>query len=482
MNVRFNRAGAIIIPAVALIWPALVFAFDPPYFFADPLKTIPSVVDKGVVLPGDSTAISCASQPDYTKPLALGEAVDLALCNNQQIKTTWAEIKVKAGSLGEARAAYLPTITATPGWTSDWIEYLSSNNPSNNTNGFTFQANASWRIFDFGGRSANKHAADSYLLAALANHNATLQRALADVIQAYFNTMTASATLKAKTDNEEIARSIMNSTKAREAKGAISQSDTLRATTALAKATLEKNRAYGDYQKMLAVLGHLLGLSGASHIALPQELDEHGNGDSKELVAWLDEAQKNHPAIIAARKRLDATQQQVTVARSTGRPTVNLTGNYYLNNRLGESVTSASSMETTVIVSLAIPVFDGFGSTYRLRGSQAQVERTKAELANVEQQIAMGVIKSHADTTSALRNLESSAILLDAAKSSLAVSQRKYDKGAADISEVLSTQAALSDAWQERVRCLAEWHSGRLQLLASVGQMGRFAVAKKSDL
>lgn len=42
--------------------------------------------------------------------------------------------------------------------------------------------------------------------------------------------------------------------------------------------------------------------------------------------------------------------------------------------------------------------------------------------------------------------------------------------------KILSTQSALADARQERVRCLAEWHSARLRLLASAGQMGRFAV------
>jgi len=481
MSVKQSWVTAILVSIVTLGCPALVLSFnfsDAPYFYADPLKTMPSIVDKGVVLPGDSSPIACATQFDLTQPLALGAAVDLALCNNQQIKSTWADIKIRAGGLGEAKSAYFPTITATPAWTSDWVEYLSSGHSSTNNNGFTFQASATWRIFDFGGRAATARAADSFLFAALASHNAALQRALADVIQAYFNAMTAGATLKAKSDNEEIARNILNSAKSREAKGAISQSDTLRATTTLAKATLDKNRASGDYQKMLAVLGHFLGLSGNVSISLPQELSEQGEAENRALGAWLEEAQKNHPTIIAAKKRLEATQQQVTAASSAGRPSVNLIGNYYLNNRLGESVTSASSMSTTVTIALSIPLFDGFLSTYKLRSAQAQIERTTAELADVEQQVAMGVLKAYTDTTSALRNLESSAELLAAAKSSLAVSQRKYDKGAADISEVLSTQAALSDARQERVRCLAEWHSGRLQLLASVGQMGRFAVSK----
>lgn len=62
----------------------------------------------------------------------------------------------------------------------------------------------------------------------------------------------------------------------------------------------------------------------------------------------------------------------------------------------------------------------------------------------------------------------------------LAASQRRYDKGAADIVEILSTQAALADAWNELVRCLAEMQSARLHLLASAGRMGRFAVTDAS--
>lgn len=462
--------------AGVLVWPTIALAFDPPYFFADPLLTMPEVVEKGVVLPGDITPIPCAVRKDFTQPLTLGEAVDLALCNNPQIKSAWADIKIQAGAVGEARAAYLPVLNGSLNRTNDHVRYSDSQYPSSNIDRNTAQASATWRIFDFGGRSANRQAAENVLTAALANHNATLQKALAGVIQAYFDAMTASAALKAKTENEELAGSTLNSAKVREEKGAISQTDTLRATTALARASLEKNRAHGEYQKTLAVLGQLLGLSGPPVISLPDGLDGYDGEIGRELNRWLEEAQKNHPAIITARNQLEAAQKRVTAARSAGLPTLNLSGNYYQNTRPGEAVSSLDIKETTVGVTLSIPIFDGFSSTYKLRGAQAQVEQKKATLAEMEQHIAMEIIKAHADATSTLQNLESSAILLKAAQSALEVSQRKYNKGAADITEILSTQSALADARQERVRCLAEWHSARLRLLASAGQMGRFAV------
>ncbi|MDD5286919.1 MAG: TolC family protein [Desulfuromonadaceae bacterium] len=468
-----------LLAAITMAWPALAQPFELPYLFSDPLRTMPGVVEKGVILPGDSAPIPRSVQKNFAEPLTLDEAVDLALSNNQKVKSAWADIKVQSGAVGEAYSPYLPVINGSVNWTKDNITYSDSRYPSSDTSQFTFQASATLRILDFGGRAANRRSAENLLAAALASYDATIQDALSGVIQAYFDATTAAASLKAKTEAEEVAKNTLSSAKDREAKGVISQSDTLRAATALARASLNKNRARGDYHKALALLRYYLGLPGGTVLLLPPELNDQqvGIAESKELSLWLDEAQKNHPMIASLKKQLEAAQQQVTVVKSAGLPILSLSGNYYQNTRPGEAVTASGSQETTLTLALSIPLFDGFASTYKLRGAQAKVEKQISILADIEHQIAREVIKAHSDATSALQNLEASLTLLESAKSALAVSQRKYDKGAADITEVLSTQSALADAWNERVRSLAEWHSSRLQLLASTGRMGRSAVA-----
>jgi outer membrane protein len=137
-----------------------------------------------------------------------------------------------------------------------------------------------------------------------------------------------------------------------------------------------------------------------------------------------------------------------------------------------------SSKGSDLLGNQHIPIFDGFSRTYKVRGAQAQAEQKEAELADTEQQVLMEVVKAHADAESALQNLQASETLLAAAQDSFAASHRRYDKGAADILEMLNTQSLLSDAQQERIRCLAEWHSSRLRLLASAGMLGRSAIAK----
>ncbi len=476
---RSRRAGwptAAILLVTGLCWAGAAGAFDPAYPLIDPLLTEPEVLETGVTLPGDGTPVPCPVYKDFSTPLALSEAVDLALCNNPQIKSSWANIKIQAGAVGEARAAYLPAMTGALGRTNDQIRYSDSRFKSTNIDQNTAQGGLTWRLLDFGGRAANHQAAENLLTAALASHNATLQKALAAVIQAYCEVLTTRAAIKAKTESEEIATSTLRSAKAREAKGTLSQTDTLQATTALAKASLEKNRAQGEYDKALSVLGYLLGVPGHPTITLPEDqevqVEEQGG---KALALWLEETEKNHPALVAARSQLEAAQQRVEATRSAGLPFLALSANYYQNTRPGEAVTASNSTETTVGLMVTVPIFDGFSSTYKLQGAQAQVEQKGAVLADTERQIAMEVIKAHADATASLQNLGASATLLAAAHNALAVSQRKYAKGAADIVELLNTQAALADARHERIRCLAEWRSARLRLLASAGQIGRFA-------
>jgi outer membrane protein len=225
----------------------------------------------------------------------------------------------------------------------------------------------------------------------------------------------------------------------------------------------------------MAVLGRILGLSTPTVITLPEDLPENAEELGKDLNSWLEEAQKNHPAIVAAKAQVEAARNQVKVAVSAGLPTVNFSANLYQNTRPGEAVSQTPLRETTVGVGVNIPIFDGFANTYKIKGAQAQVEQKKADLAETENRVALEIIKAYADTTSALRNLGASAHLLAAAQEALSVSRKRYDMGAADITELLNTQSSLSEARHERIRCLAEWHTARLRLLASAGQMGRSA-------
>jgi outer membrane protein len=447
----------------------------------DPLLTAPKELEAGVVLPGDSRPAACPVAVDFSLPLSLAEAVDLALCNNTQVKAAWADIKAQAAAAGVARAAYLPTLSGSVSRRNDTTRFPGSSLPAQEITTTPVNGAFAWRLFDFGSRGAGHAAAMQTLTAALATHHAVLQKTLATVVRSYFDAQVALAVWQAKGLSEKIAQHTLEAAKRREANGAGASGDTLQAATALARARLETNRALANYRKAMAVLLYGMGVTPQTQtqITLAQEdMEEPAGQAAQDLEQWLREARERHPAIVAAKAQLEAARYQATAARAEGLPTFDFTAAYYENGRLDQTATETRSQETVVGVTLSIPLFDGFSHSYKIHAAEAQVERKAAELEDAAQQTLMDMVKAHADAVSALGNLDAAAGLLAAAQEALQAAQRRYDKGAADILEILNTQAAFFDAQQERIRSLAEWRSARLRMLAAAGVMNRANLAR----
>lgn len=457
-----------------LYFSSPTLAIGVPDILDDPLFTKPPILELGPSLP-DGVSIACPSQVDLSQSLGLGDVIDLALCNNPQIKQAWANIKIQAGAVGEARSAYLPTASASysPRQQTQVNYPNSPYNLNSITNGKMAYANLTWRLFDFGGRDANRASANLLLESALASHNASIQKLLAITTQSYFDVLTAKATVQAKSQAADFARSSWGAARRREVRGVSGRSDVLQAQTLLEKAQLAASRADGDYRKALATLIVYMGLPANTQLRL-QEVGEHiQKEDLKELNAWLVDAEEEHPAIRAARAQWESAKKKVVAARSAGLPSIDFVGNFYQNGYPNQGVQPVNSNTSTVGLTLNIPIFEGFATTYKIRGQEAQAEKAQAEFEGATQQVLTEIVKSHAEAVSSLANLGFSQRLLEAAHAAVQSSVNRYNKGAADILELLTTQSALTEAQQERIRCLAEYRSARLRLLANAGYLGR---------
>lgn len=427
-------------------------------------------------------AAPCPSTYDAGVPLTLPAAVDLALCRNPQVHGAWAGIRLQAAGVGEARAAYLPALNAGLSRVHDRTAYPGAKTASSSLASNTASLSLSWRLFDFGGRAAGQRSAQAMLDAVLANRDAVLQQTLAATVGAYFEAQTARASVRMRQEYQALANETVLATQRRAERGLGAHSDTLQAASALAKAALGASRAEGEFRKARAVLVYTLGLPADAGVTLDDAADgaaaDLRGGLHDELHAWLERARERHPAILAAQAQLAAARDRVDIARSEGRPSIDLTANIYQNGRPNQGLSAASTRETLVGISLNIPLFDGFARHYKVRGAQAQAAQREAEAEEVQQQTLMELVKTHAEASMALANLAASQAWLDAAQDALASVRRKFGLGAADILEMLNTQSALLEAQQERIRCQAEWRSARLRLLAGAGMLARDDVAQ----
>lgn len=455
--------------------------------FSDPLLARPPELDHGKPLPGDSEVHPCApGQTLSDQTLTLSDAIDIALCHHPQVNAAWARIKIQAAQVGQARSSYLPTINAGVRYQQEKTRQpdstlLRDTERSGRSEYFTL----TWRLLDFGGRGANRRLSDALLEGALASHDAALQKTVGAAVTAYFEAQTAAARRDARESNETLARQIVEATLKRAAKGVAAQSDILQVQTALAKAELEHVRAIGQHERSLVTLSIALGMQGRAMRFQVLPADPAGSPEAasadmeRDLTQWLEAAQQQHPALTAARSQLDAARQKLVAVRSEGLPTLEFNQSYFVNGRPNQGSTGGRTREAVTGLSLNIPVFDGFSSTYKLRDAQAQIDVREAELMETQDQVLGDIARAHADTAAALRNLASSRRLQESAIQALENVQRKYDRGLIDILEVLNVQAALVDAREERIRTLADWRSARLRLLASAGEISRTRIAEQ---
>lgn len=113
MSVEFRWGGRLRAGLyAAVVWPVVSLATP-----ADPAATSDMAVrlENPLAVPllfeaDPGLAAPCADTPGPGRPLSLAEAMDMALCRNPQARAAWAAVKVQAGGLGEARAAYWPRL------------------------------------------------------------------------------------------------------------------------------------------------------------------------------------------------------------------------------------------------------------------------------------------------------------------------------------------------------------------------------------
>jgi len=420
---------------------------------------------------GQSTPDShCQSEPFSGSEISLASAVDLALCRNAEIQSAAVAVRIRSAQLGQARSQYWPTLNASATELRENTRYPGSELPSTNDTATTLYGALTWRLFDFGARRADVQAASRLLEAAFASEDATIQRVLAAVVQAYFDAVAADALVQSKVEDEVLASQTVVSAEHRSERGDAADSDVLQAKSAHARSRLDLNRARAAYDKSLAVLGYSIGVPIGTNIQLPSESESPPPPEiERALTSWLDEARRSHPAIVAARADVEAARARANSVRAGGKPTIDFQANYYANGFPQQGLAPTRQRSGTVGIQITIPIFDGFLTRYKLHEAEATVSLKETALIDAERLTLTDIVKAYTDATTAIGDLRDSQELLETVLASQRSSKRRYDSGAADILELLTVQSSLADARQERARSVADWRSARLRLLAASG-------------
>lgn len=401
----------------------------------------------------------CSSELPAT-PLAAIDAVDLALCNNPQTREVWAAARAQAALVGVAQAAWLPSLD---GKASAFRYSLEDRNYNQSAAALT----VSWLVFDSGQRSANIENARQLLDAAAATQNATVQNLFLAALQAYYAAQAAQAVVQSTGEAERAARESYLAAESRYAVGVATPADRLQAQTALSQATLNRIRAEGDARNALGALMYALGFSAGQpvHLAEMPVLAPEQRFQA-DVDALIEDARARRPDLKAAEAQLKAAEASIELVRAQGRPTLSIAA-----GPTWQDVAGTTTQGGNVGLTLNVPLFSGFDTTYRVRSATAQAEVRAAQRDRLKNQVALDVWRAYQSLTTATQSLKTTADLVASAEQSERVALGRYKAGVGTVLDLLSAQAALASARQQRIQAALDWNVYRATLAQAIGTL-----------
>ncbi len=454
MRLRF----VIFLTCFVMILPAHAMAGDP-FSTEDLIK--PGPLDQAV------DVAHCAKEK-ILSPLTLADVVDLALCNNPQTRVLWASARSQAAQVGASTAAYLPTLSAQGAVSRNQTQ--TATQPAVDSFSQTASLSASYLLYDFGGRSATLENAKQLLIAANATRDATLQSHFLSAVQAYYALLSARASVESFSVDERQAQESLAAAQARYQAGVATPVDRLQAQTTLSQARLNRIRSEGEASNAQGTLANIMGFEATQLYALqPVAAETPDPVIEQDIGKLIAQARHKRPDLAAAESQIKAAEAQLQATRASGRPTISAGAMAGISN--------PDVQNNSIGITLSVPLFSGFKTTYQARAAEAQIDGKVAERDRLANQIALDVWKAYQGMLTNSQALRSADDLVKAATESEKMILGRYKAGAGNILDTLSAQSALANARQQRIAALYNFLLSRFALAQAIGQLDLTQIA-----
>lgn len=410
----------------------------------------------------------CIDKDAAHEELTLDDLIQISLCTNPALSAGYMGVKASEAGLGQARAQYLPSVElkGTGNITGEKMEHGSyvQGEP------YTGKAEASWLLFDFGGREARTSSTRHYVEAARNTYDASLNDMVLSVQTAYLNLLAAQESLVSAQASLDTYKQSYQEAEKRYKLGMVSLSDKLQARTRYEQAVLSVVQAENSIKQHSGALAILVNLSPDTPITLkkPVYQDNVVEIENDNVDELMKVALQNRPEIRAQENKQTAAKKEVTASKTTMLPTISATASAAYNDNWKHSSPYLTNNSAGLLVTM--PLFTGFSNAYKVQQAsytyRQQVSNTKALKLQVENE----VWAAYQNYKTATRSYEISQAVLESAEENHRVAFRYYELGKGDILNLLSAVAQLADARQNKITAFYTLLLSKANLYRSIGK------------
>lgn len=410
----------------------------------------------------------CIDKDVTQEELGLEDLIQVSICTNPSLSAQYMGVKASEAAVGASRSQYLPsvTLTGTGNITGERLEH------QDYVQGEPYQgkAEASWLLFDFGGRGARIDATKAYFKAADFTYNAELQKLVLSVQTAYLNLLAAQESWTSAKASLATYNQSYNEAKKRYKLGMVSLSDKLQAQTRYEQAELTVVQAANQINQYKGALAVLLNLSPDTEVKLSKpEYDKKflqlENDDIKSLMAT---ALQERPEIKSSQSQAEAQKANVYTAKTNALPTISAVASASYNDNWKHSNPYAT--DNAAGLRLSWPLFTGFSNMYNIQQASFEYKQAQHNTDALKRQVENEVWSSYQNYKTAVRSYEISQTILASAEENHRVAFRYYEVGKGDILNLLSAVAQLADARQNKITAFYSVLLNKANLYRSIGK------------
>jgi len=404
---------------------------------------------------------------DPGKRYSLAELVDLAEQHNPETRTVWNEAKSRAASLGIARSALYPTISAVALAVSLRQAALIGEYFHRQTEGiFEPFLHVEYLVFDFGERSGAIDAAKADLLASDLAFNDTHRKIIFAVSAAYYRLLNAEGQRGAAQASLENAKTVEESVENRLTNGLATKPDQLEAAAARAQSEFDLQAAIGAVDIAGGDLATAIGLPPGAPLQVESVDALKMPADLADSVdAEIERAFRQRPELLEQMARVRSADASIRQARSSYFPALAFQGDGGLARAYGQQDLFpghyAQGEVWTAELQLKWTLFDGARREYEIARAKSEKRAAEAAIDSLRDQISNEVWTSYANMRTALRQQQAAQALLTASQQSYEAAHDAYGYGVRNLVDVVSAQKTLAQARSEDI-------FARTQLLLAV--------------
>lgn len=450
----------------------------------------PPVAEKAIAMPApvkapewllneDNDIEEACSVTSTTRVKHFAQALTLALCQDPGMRSLALNMRHYLYDYKQSQASWMPDINALFSTASEsdsyGFEHSGSQKQTDRTTNSGIELN--WLLFDFGKREALIGQKQDLWLSNRYQALSGLQDFVVSFAQTYYQVLAKRTILSAAKQNEMIARKTWDTTQNKYRSGVGVLADALQAENVLLSATQDRVESEGDYQQSIGQLASALNFPLNSQIHPEDTLEVPSDTQMMALQPLLDEAVKQHPMILAAKKNVEAAEQQLHAAQREFLPSVSLQAGVNreissLDQSRYEPLNKTDSM--FVGLNVSVPLFSGFRRYNQLQDAHVQQQLSQEDYQRVVNDVGLKTWNAWQQLNTTNHNVRLIAQRLKTARRAYDIANGRYLTGVGSIIELLNTQQQLSNTEIDEANIRIAWYLQRLSLLSAIGKLSLY--------